>query len=84
MRTNVAAYIAAMDDPTQESRCRLCTANDLDGLREEMAEALWESRRHGTLDDRAWAEAGPMWQGVFRDFGATAVEAMLERHRATV
>jgi hypothetical protein len=73
-----------MDAPTHDNRCRLCTANDLDGLKEEMAEALWESRRRGTLDDWPWAEAGPMWQRVFRDFGETAVEAMLERHRVAI
>ncbi len=72
-----------MDDPTHDSRCRLCTANDLDALREEMAEALWESRRHGTLDDWPWVEAGPMWQRIFREFGDTAVDAMLARHRVS-
>lgn len=81
MRTNGAAYIGGMDDPTHDSRCRLCTANDLEGLKEEMAAALWESRRHGTLDDRPWAEAGPMWQAIYRDFGDDAVELMRERHR---
>lgn len=35
---------------------------------------------HGTLDDWPWADAGPMWQRVFRDFAGTAVEALGVRH----
>ena len=34
----------------------------------------WHARR------LAVGEAGPMWQRVFREFGETAVEAMLEPH----
>lgn len=57
-------------------RCRLCTSNDPDGLIEHLAAALWESRRHGTLDDWPWPEAGPYWQQIYRDFAHTAVEAL--------
>jgi len=34
--------------------CRLCTANDEEALVESLAADLWESRRHGTLDDYPW------------------------------
>lgn len=57
-------------------RCRLCTANDHDGLIEHVAAAMWERRRHGTLDDRPWPEAGPYWQSMFRDLAGEAVNAM--------
>ena len=56
--------------------CRLCGANDLDAVIEKLAEDLWESRRHGTLDDLPWVEAGPYWQETFRDFATTAVHAL--------
>jgi hypothetical protein len=55
--------------------------NDHDALIEELAEELWESRRHGTLDDWPWAEAGPMWQSTFRGFAATAIEVLAVRHQ---
>ena len=56
-------------------RCRLCTANDEAALIEEVAAALWQSR-----DERAWADAGPSWQRVFRELAETAVHAL--RHDA--
>lgn len=59
-----------------EDRCRLCTANDVDAVIEHVAERLWESRRHGTLDDWPWAEAGGYWQTIFRDFATTAVTSL--------
>ena len=57
-------------------RCRLCTANDPDGLVEHLAEQLWESRRHGTLDDWPWAEAGEYWQRIMREMAATAIQGL--------
>ncbi|MES2339617.1 MAG: hypothetical protein V4537_16115 [Pseudomonadota bacterium] len=57
-------------------RCRLCSANDLDGVIEKLAADLWESRRHGTLDDWPWVDAGPQWQQTFREFAATAVASL--------
>ena len=68
-----------MDTPT--ARCRICTANDLDALIEELAAELWESRRHGTLDDRGWEDAGDMWQTTFRGFARTAIEVLNARTR---
>uniref|UniRef100_UPI0035CA02FD hypothetical protein n=1 Tax=uncultured Sphingomonas sp. TaxID=158754 RepID=UPI0035CA02FD len=62
--------------------CRLCAANDLDALTEELAAELWESRRHGTLDDWPWEDASPMWKEIFRGFAATAVEVLAARHEA--
>ena len=64
------------------AHCRLCAANDLDALIEELAGELWESRRHGTLDDCAWNDAGDMWQSTFRDFAQTVVEVLGARHEA--
>jgi hypothetical protein len=58
-------------------RCRLCAANDRDAVIEKLAADLWESRRHGTLDDRPWSEAGPHWQNIFRQLAQTAVESLM-------
>ncbi len=71
--------VASPDNPPA-GRCRLCSANDLDALTEELAAELWESRRHGTLDDWPWADAGAMWQSTFRGFAATAIEVLAVRH----
>lgn len=57
-------------------RCRLCTANDVDGIIDQLAEDLWESRRYGTLDDVPFAECGPHWQRVFRELAETAFLAL--------
>lgn len=60
-------------------RCRLCTANDLDALTEELAAALWEKRRTPDGFDRApWPEAGEYWQGQFRRFAVEVVETLRE------
>ena len=59
------------------TRCLLCTSNDRETLIEQLAADLWESRRHGTLDDRPWLDAGDHWHRVFREFAATAVESLL-------
>lgn len=56
-------------------RCRLCTANDPDALIEHLAEQLWESRRHGTLDDVGWDRAGGYWQRIYRELATSFVEA---------
>ncbi|HVJ03822.1 MAG TPA: hypothetical protein VM662_16715 [Sphingomonas sp.] len=45
---------------------------------EQLAADLWESRRHGTLDDRAWKDAGPYWQRAFRELAETAVASLTE------
>ena len=49
---------------------------------EEVAAELWEHRRHGTLDDRPWDEAGAMWQSVFREFAGTAVSVIRAGRRS--
>lgn len=64
----------------QANRCRLCTANDREGLVEQLAHDLWESRRHGTLDDVPWATAGDHWHRVFREFAATAIDSLTHQH----
>jgi hypothetical protein len=57
-------------------RCRLCTANDRDGVIEQLAADLWNSRRHGTLDDHPWEQAGDYWQRMFRELAVTAVGSL--------
>ena len=52
-------------------RCRLCTANDVDGVIEHVAARLWESR-----DERPWDDAGPYWQRIFRELAATATASL--------
>ncbi|CAN5773137.1 hypothetical protein BH11PSE6_BH11PSE6_01650 [soil metagenome] len=61
-------------------RCRICTANDIDAVIEQLAEDLWESRRGGTLDDWPWAETSDHWKRIFREFAETAVHS-LQGHR---
>ncbi|WCM29174.1 hypothetical protein NDN01_09935 [Sphingomonas sp. QA11] len=57
-------------------RCRLCSANDIDAVIEQTAADLWESRRHGTLDDVPWAQAGEYWQRIFRELAETAARSL--------
>ena len=59
-------------------RCGLCTANDREALYHHVAAAMWERRRHGTLDDRPWEKAGPYWQEKFLWMAEDAVEAMAD------
>jgi hypothetical protein len=64
------------DEHHQHGRCRICTANDPDGLVEELAAAFWETQRHGTLDDHPWDKAGPHWQYVFRNYARGALDVL--------
>jgi len=56
--------------------CRLCGANDVEAVIEKLAEDLWESRRHGSMEDLPWDAAGPYWQDTFRELAASAVESL--------
>lgn len=56
-------------------RCRLCTANDRQTLIDSVAEDLWESRRHG-FDGRPFADCGPYWQRIFREYAETAIDSL--------
>jgi len=56
--------------------CLLCADGDRIELRETVAAAMWEARRHGTADDRPWPEAGPYWQNVFRELAEDAMAAL--------
>ena len=60
-------------------RCRLCTVNDHDALVEHLAEQLWESHRHGTLDDWSRAKAADYWQAIMRELATTAIAALGRR-----
>lgn len=46
-------------------RCRLCTANNLDALADELAERMWNSRRDREVD-APWETAGPYWHQAMR------------------
>lgn len=59
-----------------EARCRICTANDLGALIDSLAEDLWESRRHGSMNDLPWERAGSHWQKIFRELAETAIETL--------
>jgi hypothetical protein len=56
--------------------CRICTANDPEALVEGLAADLWETQRHGTLEDRDWDRAGEYWQRIFRAFAETAIRTL--------
>lgn len=61
------------------TRCRLCTTNDREGLIEQLAEEMWESRLDREMDG-AWAGAGDYWHITMRQFAEAALR-MLERER---
>ncbi|WP_304561931.1 hypothetical protein [Sphingomonas immobilis] len=68
------------DAHAQGGRCRLCSANDVDALVEELAAELWKYQSVGTLDESPWDQASEYWRHVFRQFAATAVKTMQARH----
>lgn len=43
---------------------------------EHLVGKLWESRRHGTLDDWPWPAAGDYWQRIYRELAETANGAL--------
>ncbi len=60
--------------------CALCDGGgDPEGLIEQVAADLWESRRHGTLCDWPWEDAGDQWQHIYRGFAETAISSIRER-----
>jgi len=63
-------------------RCRLCTSNDRDALVDGLAGDLWESRRHGTLDDRPWTDCPPYWRTIYLQLATTAVKSLDHQHDA--
>lgn len=60
---------------SEHARCRICTSNDEDALIDHIAEAIWESRRHGSLDDQPWSKVHPYWYKEMRQLAETAVNA---------
>jgi hypothetical protein len=58
-------------------RCRLCTTNDREGLAEQLAAEMYESRRDREVDP-PWEDAGAYWHQAMRQF-AEATLSMLER-----
>ena len=70
---------ASLHQPTRAPsphRCRLCTANDMDALVEEIAATMWESRRDGVMESRVWADAGEYWQKPFREMARGVAESL--------
>lgn len=63
-----------------DGRCRLCTTNDVDGLAEEMAEAMWEATRDHTIDP-PWLDAGAHWHSRYK-IHAQAFIRVLRARRA--
>lgn len=60
--------------------CPLCSGEGRDpDLVEQVAADLWESRRHGTLCDWPWDEAGEQWQHTYRGFAETAIASVKRR-----
>jgi hypothetical protein len=57
-------------------RCRLCTANDLDSVIEDVAREVWESRRRAEFNDPPWEEASGYWQGLMREMATVAVATL--------
>jgi hypothetical protein len=58
-----------------QSRCRLCTANDREALREAFAAELW-LRHRGVVHPVPWAQAGAYWHMVFRGLADDAIEML--------
>ena len=54
------------------TRCRLCTANDLDELREQIAATMWSGRVGGVV----WSEAGPYWRAKMLELADDALRAL--------
>lgn len=57
-------------------RCRLCTANDLDALCDELAEAMWQHHRGIFKRDCTFAEIGPYWTAVYRGLAEDAISLL--------
>jgi len=56
------------------SGCRLCSCTDREGLVEQLAADLWESRR---IDDiPGWEDAGEYWHHAFRGFARAALDSL--------
>jgi hypothetical protein len=60
-------------------RCRLCTANDLDALTDELAERLWNSRRDREIDP-PWQTASPYWHQAMLQFARSVIEMLKRDH----
>lgn len=60
-------------------RCRLCTANDLDTLADELAKQMWNSLRDLEMD-APWESAGPYWHQAMRQFARSTIEMLRRDH----
>ena len=60
------------------SRCRICTANDEAELGEQMAEAMWLTQESSDThtDWSPWADAGPYWQRIMREYAAASLKVL--------
>lgn len=55
--------------------CRLCGCTDREGLIEQLAAELWESRQD-YVEFIAWADAGEYWHHAFRGFAMTVIDRL--------
>ena len=62
-----------------EHRCRLCAADDLEALRDELAQALWQQHRGAFERDISFDQIGPYWLMVYRGLADDAIELL--RHK---
>ncbi|WP_126174534.1 hypothetical protein [Altericroceibacterium xinjiangense] len=64
------------------TRCRLCDANDLEALAEDMAREMWASL--ATNDPHAewhpWDEASHYWQRVMRQYAEAVIRTLRREH----
>lgn len=58
------------------TRCRVCTTNDPDALREEIAAEMWSGRVSGV----PWSDAGPYWRAKMLELADDALRAMMRDH----
>lgn len=72
------------DMEAESHRCRICTANDLEALVEETAQAMWEIERPSDPHEVPWADAGGHWQALFRGFATAALGVLRDGERNSV
>ncbi|WP_070152637.1 hypothetical protein [Sphingobium phenoxybenzoativorans] len=60
------------------TRCRLCSTNDIDGLVEEVAQALWASFPRDVAG--TWEDAKGYWQHVMRGHARLTINLLRDSH----
>jgi len=60
------------------TRCRLCSTNDVEGLIDEVAQAMWASFPSDVAG--TWEDATGYWQHVMLQHARVTVNLLRERH----